>query len=532
MTKQIKALIKLELCNLYGLNVLRFSHDKRVRGRSVLMIAIWAFLLLLLAVYTGMLSYGLIFMGLEEVVPAYLVVLSSIFPFLLNILTAGTMLFRQEGYDMLCSLPTARGVIVLSRFARLYVEHLLLTLAVLLPGLAVYLWDVRPEPICCLFFFLGIWFVPFLPMTAAAFLGTLVAGLASRMRHKSLAVSGLTILVVFVVLYGSSRLAAVEGTITEEMLRELSTWVFALLGKVYPPAVWFGRAVREGDVAWWLLYMGSGSLALLAAAALVTLCFHSIYQRLYGSLARHDYRMGRLQESSVLAALCKREFRRYFSSSVYVSNTIIGPVMGCILSGVLLAAGTEVLEGALPTAVSFEWPDLIPFFLAAVFGMMPTTAVTISMEGKYWWLIKSLPLPFRTVLNAKLLMNLLLAAPFYLAAELLTVLALRPAPLELFWLLLVPLLFLVFSSVYGLAINLHFPVFDWENEVTVVKQSVSSMLGGLGGLVAAILCVAAVAVSPEGYTDWVKAGLCVLLLVLTGWLYRRSCRYTGGEFGN
>ncbi|MCX4317663.1 MAG: hypothetical protein OSJ52_13660, partial [Lachnospiraceae bacterium] len=59
---------------------------------------------------------------------------------------------------------------------------------------------------------------------------------------------------------------------------------------------------------------------------------------------------------------------------------------------------------------------------------------------------------------------------------------------------------------------------------SVVKQSAASMLGGLGGFVLAIGCVAAVALTPAAYTNWVKAALCGLLLLLTGWLYRKNYR--------
>ena len=524
MASQIKAFLRLELCNLYGVNVFRFSRDNKAKGRTAVLVAAWSVLLLVLAVYVGGLSYGLIWLGMEEMVPAYLLVLSSLLPFVLNVFTTGSVLFRQEGYDMVCSLPVAKGAVVLSRFARMYVEHLLLTMAVLLPGLTVYLWNVRPGFACCLLTFLAIWFVPLLPMAAAALLGTLIAGVASRMRHKSLVISGLTILTVLGVFYGSSRIADLEDTINPEMLKEFSEVVFRLLGRLYPPSIWFGRAVVTGDIGAGLFYIGSSLLALGVVIALVTVCFHSIHQRLYSSLAKHNYQMGKLQESPVLAALCKREFRRYFSSSVYVSNTIVGPVMGCILSGGLLAAGVEVLEGAVPAMASFDIQELIPFVLAITFGIMPTTAVSISMEGKNWWLIKSLPISFRMVLDAKILMNLLLAVPFYLVAEILAVMALQPSASELFWLLLVPLVVLLFSSVFGMTVNLCFPVLDWENEISVVKQSAASLLGGLGGFVLAIVCVAAVALTPAAYTNWVKAALCGLLLLLTGWLYRKNYR--------
>ena len=57
---QMKILTKLELCNLYGLNVLRFSRDRTAKKRAGAMLAVWMVLAVVLIVYTGGLSYGLV----------------------------------------------------------------------------------------------------------------------------------------------------------------------------------------------------------------------------------------------------------------------------------------------------------------------------------------------------------------------------------------------------------------------------------------------------------------------------------------
>ena len=162
----------------------------------------------------------------------------------------------------------------------------------------------------------------------------------------------------------------------------------------------------------------------------------------------------------MLGALCSREFKRYFSSSVYVTNTIIGPVMGCIISGALLFVDLDSVIGKLPLPVNVC--SLVPFLLAGVMCMMPTVCASVSMEGKNWWIVKSLPLSAKSILDAKLLMNLILIMPFYLLAEVLLLLALRPGGMERVWLLLVPAVLILFTCVYGLAVNLRFPVMDWE----------------------------------------------------------------------
>lgn len=523
MLTQIRILTKLELCNLYGLNVLRFSKDKKSKQKNMGLMALWIILLVMLICYVGGLTYALIYLGLEDAVPAYLITVSGLLIFFFGMLKAGNIIFQREGYDILCALPLRTGAIAVSRLMKMYVEDLLMALAVLLPGIGVYIWNIRPGTGFYLAVLLGTWIIPLIPMAASILMGTLITGISSRMRHKSLLSAGLSILAVLGILYGSSRLWAVEGDINPEMLKDLSASIMALLEKVYPPAVWLGMAMIRGDIPGALVCVSLSLAVFGAVAATVAFSFQKISQSLQGNFAKHDYRMGKLKADSLLRSLCKRELRRYFSSSIYVTNTIIGPVMGCVLSAALLFSGTDFMEGLLPLPIDMD--SIVPFLISGVFCMMTTTATSISMEGKNWWILKSLPLTTKNILDGKILMNLLLLLPFYLLSELFLIVALKPGAGELLWLLLIPAVIILFSCVYGIAVNLRFPVLVWESEVRIVKQSASAMLGGMGGFILAILCAVAVGAVPGEYAAYLKAGICAVIMATTAVLYRSNNRF-------
>lgn len=520
---QIWILTKLELRSLYGLNALRFSKDKKAKRKSLGLLAVWFLLLAMLVFYVGSLSYGLIYLGLEAAVPAYLIMISSLLIFVFGMLKAGSVIFRTSGYDILCTLPIPKGAIAFSRLLRMYVEALVMAFAVLLPGIAVYIWNIRPGAGFYLTAFLGIWSVPLIPISAAILAGALVTGISSRMRHKSLAAAGLSIFAALGILFAQSRLSAVEDEMDAEMLKDLSASVMDLLGKLYPPAVGFGSSITHGSLPQCLLNVSISAAVSIAVAAGVALCFQQICQSLCTNFAKHNYEMGRLRANPVLASLCKREFKRYFSSSIYVANTMIGPVMGCVLSVALLVNGMETFTMLLPFPIDIG--SMVPCVLAGAFCMMPASAASVSMEGKHWWIYKSLPLSAKNILDAKILMNLLLILPFYLLSELLLILALKPGAGELLWLAANPAAIILFSSVYGITVNLHFPVLEWENEVRVVKQSASALLGGLGGPILAILCAGSAGLVPREYAVFVKSGLCIAILLATAILYRKNNRY-------
>ena len=519
MLKQIKLLTKLELCNIYNLNVFRFSKDSQKQKRTLGIMILWCFLVAGLVFYVGGLSYGLLMLELHELIPAYLITLASMLIFFFSIFKAGSIIFRKGGYDILCSLPVNRSAIVISRFLRLYIENLVLSFLILLPGLFVYIWFLKPSPAFYITGALTLLSLPLLPLTAAILIGTVITGISSRMKHKNLVAAGLTILFALLIIYGSSMLSFMEDSITPEMLKELSTIIMGTLEKIYPPAVWFGSAMITGNLRQCLLCTCLFLSVFVAMEILVSIFFHSICQNLFVTSATHNYKIKTLKKNSLTASLCKREFKRYFSSSIYVTNTIISPIMGCILSVVLFFTGTDSITSSLPFPL--DPSSLAPFIIAAVFSMMPATATSISMEGKNWWIIKSLPLSPKSVLNANILMNLLLILPFYLISEAFLIPALKPTLSDAIFLILIPALTILFSCVYAIAINLHFPVLNWENEVTIVKQSFSSFLGGMGASVLSILFALIIFLLPPKYTLSAKLLLSLLLLTATLLIHKK-----------
>lgn len=77
--------------------------------------------------------------------------------------------------------------------------------------------------------------------------------------------------------------------------------------------------------------------------------------------------------------------------------------------------GMDGIGQMLPLPV--DVPGLIPFRVGGVFCMMTAASVSVSMEGNRFWIVKTLPIPTKTILDAKILMNLLLMLPFYLISE-------------------------------------------------------------------------------------------------------------------
>ncbi len=509
---EVRTLTAMELRSLWGLNQYRHTKDAKVKNRCRLLLGAWIIVILVVFSYVGGLVYGLCLLGLGDIVLPYLVVMASLLVFAFGVFKAGHILFGRQGYEILAAMPIRPQCVVLSRFLAMYAQDLAVTFAVLLPGTIVYGLLTQPNISFYAVVLVTGALVPAIPLTVSSLIGTVILAISSGVKHKSLIQTALMLLTVLAVLVGSAGLGSFAENITPEMLTKLAQAAAEAMGRLYPPAMW----LSSGGF-WGVLAFSTLSAAVVALEIwLVSRNFHSIMGKLAAVSSSKDYQITAMESRSLLKCLYLREAKRYFASSIYVVNTILGPIMGCVMAGAVCFAGVDAVQQLLPVEVA----DLLPFVLGGVFSMMTTTAVSISMEGKQFWVVKSLPIPAKDLFDSKILLNLSLMLPFYILSEVFMILALRPQALQLLWLLLIPAQIMVFSVIFGITVNRKLYSFDWEKEEQVVKQSAATALGGFAGpLLATVWAVAALTV-PEGW-DWLfRAAVCASLAALSYVLYR------------
>ncbi len=519
MMNEIKKLTSLELRSYYGINTFLHTKDKKARRRYILLGVVWIYAIAAVCFYVGWLALGLCRGGLSSILPSYLTVISSVLVLFFGIFKAGHVIFGNRGCDILFSLPVKRSSVVISRFIGMYLEDLLFTLLIFLPGIAVCAYCTSPDAGFYAGIFLSLPFVPVIPLAIATAVGALLSAVSGKMKHRAIAQTVLGVGFIVLIMLGYFGIFSSVENITAEMLLDLAGTLNGIIGKVYAPAVWVSRAA-EGNFPW-LALLASVSVAMLALLiAAVSALFDTVQRRLSANSAGKNYKMEALHSNGMLSAMLRREAKRYFSSSVYVTNTIVGPIMGVIMSAALVFMGSEKLNTLL--AIFGDVKQLIPFAVAAIFTTMTVTSVSISMEGKQFWLVKSLPIPAKVLFDSKILLNLLLILPFYIISQVLLFVALTPTLAELLWLVLIPAVMIVFAVVLGISINLKLARFDWTKEETIVKQSASAALGGFAGLVASIAYGAAVHFSPTDIQLYVKTLGVLVLTALTVVFYLKN----------
>ena len=367
---------------------------------------------------------------------------------------------------------------------------------------------------------LGIVILPLLPLTIATGISAGITAVSSRMRHKSVVAASLTILLCLIIIGVSMLLPENAQQITVEMIKDMAAVMTEQIGKLYPPSVWFGTMAVQGKTGGFLLFAGASILIFVILIAVLQKYFMTVCAALNATSAKNNYKMQSLSASSPIKALWKRELKRYFASSIYVTNTLIGYILMLMMSVGLFIAGPEKIEEVM------QMPGVItkalPLVLTLMAVIMPTTACSVSLEGKQWWIAQTLPVKSGDIWKSKILVNLTLALPFYVATVIFGILAVKPTLMEGVWIALIPLAYILFTAVAGITVNLAVPVFNWENEARAVKQSASTMvtmLVGFAGVVPPFVCVFALG---EGAGNLVYAVTTVILLGLTTVLYVRN----------
>ncbi len=519
--RELFILTSLELRTLFGWNKFRHTRDKKEMKRYLLLAGVCAFLLLLGIFYIVGLCFGLSYLGAGNLILAYLAFLASVIPLVMGIFRTGNTLFRVHGYSLLTAMPISTRTVILSRFLKLYIEDLALALLILLPGLLTYgimeapVWYVYPLSIL-----LSV-FLPLLPLCLSLFFGTAVLWISSRVKQKALVESALMVVLVLAVLIGSYFLGMNGEDITLDQLEDLAQIAGELIKVVYPPATWYADAAMALEPVSLLLSVLFPTVLTVAVLALATKAYHGILRRLRPYSAQKDVRLHTMSQKGQLQTLCRREAKRYFSSSVYVTNTVIGPILGTVAAVALLIIGAPQLEIAIlaELGVDLNLRAAMPMAVASIFCMMPATATAYSMEGKHFGVIKALPIHASTLFDAKILFWLLLIAPFYLVAAICMAITLATSLIELLWILLLPAAAILFTTVFGITVDLKFGKTDWENEVTVVKQSASAGIGGFGGfLISIVTCMPLLFL--DGLWSHLARGLVLIVLLAATALLR------------
>jgi ABC-2 type transport system permease protein len=354
-----------------------------------------------------------------------------------------------------------------------YVLTLIAALAAFVPWVAAG----YATPAGTVLFVVGVILLPPMALSVALLLAWVLGLISSRLRYKNiitLVVSvGFLIAYLYVYMNMQSYLSELvtKGNELAEAFR-----------RAMPPFYAFGVSIANGDAESGLMFAAWAVLPFAAALSLLAANYKKLLTANKGGM-KVVYREKQAKLKSALSALTAKEMAKFWSKPTVIMNSSIGSVF-MIIAPIALFAGTGILPQLTAVAQMTKASPVALFaVILAFFGSANSlSASLVSLEGRNLWIVKSVPVPERTILRSKILAHLISSSLPCLFASVCAGTVLAASLTDWLLLLIVPQTIIALNAVMGLMLNLHFPKLDWTNEIYVVKQGISAMITMFGSM--------------------------------------------------
>lgn len=445
--------------------------------------------------------------------------------FIGSVFTAQQQLYNSTDNDLLLSMPIPPAYILGSRMIMLLILNAAFEVLVLAPVAVVWCMRFGVTLRGAVVFLVCAAFLNLICLTFTCVLGWLLALLTNRVRNKTLVSTVFSLLFLAAYFYLFYNL----NSYLTALLQNGAQIAEAVRRSIYP--AWaFGTAVADGSVTGLLGFLACCVLPFVLVYIILTLSFVRVTTMKRGA-AKIKYRERAMKAGSVNGALLRRELRHFFSNGMYVMNASLGGVF-CIVGAAALVFNLDKVNAMLSSIPGMDGYTSAAAALAlcALSSTQMVSAPSVSLEGRNLWIVRAMPVSSYQVLMAKVNCHLAVSIPPVIIAAVTAIIAMRLSLLSAAAVLLTSVALNCFCGFLGLVVNLHFPKFDFINEVAVVKQSASVVITmfstmGVVALPAALYILALKdSVGPDVYLFIYAALLLALSIFMDAYLKKGGAR--------
>lgn len=468
-------LLKSSFINNTGINSLSkgigtSTQKKKLMFSTFMLMFIGILTVVMSTTYSVAMATVLEPMGYLDLILVIAILACTILNFFTTIYKAQGMLFNSKDYDLLMSLPIKNSTILASKIIILMSLNTVITTLILVPASIVYfIYNGTLTWVYFLILIVSLVFVPMIPIIISSVIAIIITFISSRFKHKNIA----TVILGMVISLGIIMACFSSQKYINEFIANSET-ISAGIYKIYPPALYLKEALINNDVINLFKFIIISIVPFIIFIGAFAKTFKVINGKMSETYRKANYKIGKLEQRSVLKAITIQELRRYLATPIYISNTAFSMVLLLVASVATLFLNPEQITEIV------GYPELekcIPMVALALLiftiGLSCTTNSSISLEGNRLWIIKSLPIETKEIFKAKILMNLIVTVPATIVSNILLFIGLRYEFKYLIFNLLISLIFAVISAILGLIVNIYFPKLDWTNPTRVVKQSIS-----------------------------------------------------------
>lgn len=480
----LKSLIKIRFQGIFMRSMKRSKNKNAGIGKLALMVLVFAYIAIVFGSMFGymfnMVLEPFTAIGYEWLYFGIMAVLIVLLCFIGSVFTTQQEIYGAKDNEILLSMPIKTSDILLSRIFVVLIINYLYEALIAIPGGIVYFTQVPFDLLKLLFFLIVIITLPLLALALSCAFGWLMAMLMKRIRNKTIITMVLSLGFLGLYFYLINKLPEYLVALVANG-KSIGEAIQNTLFPIYHLAL----AISDVNVVSLLLYLVCSVGPFVIVMYLLSKNFISIATSKAPS-KKVKLKDSDIKFSSQKGALFKRELKHFTSNPMVMMNAALGIAFTVVLAGAVLIKGPELLDmlGVIPPeyqALVNEF--IVPLLCLAVIGtnsMNIISAALISLEGNRLWIIKSLPIKTKDILESKLMLHLALCVPPGLLFSIVGSVVFSLSLVDSLLVIIVPIVFTVFEALLGLLINLWKPKFDWINETVVVKQSAAVMITMFG----------------------------------------------------
>ena len=511
MMSPLKALLNVSWHENFNLKrLLGSSASKSKKTTIVIMIAI------LYGLTAFFVSFGYMFMELGsilyqsnalEILLMFVFFYATMLAIMFSLFRANGSLFHCKDYDIIAPMPFTSKQIVIVKLLIMMINMYLSILLMVSPIIFAYVWYATPGFLNIIFLILAFFFIPLIPVVICSFVSMQIARLASLFRRSNL-VNILMMFLVFLLFMVFSFSFSFSGQ-TNMFLGQVD--LIESMGTIYLPMMWFAKAVHQTNI----LSFGLFIITSIVPFALFILLLSKMIVKtnsmtMVTRTATNNKRVIYVQKG-IYKTLITKEFRKFINVPIYALNSGIGMLM-VFIAGIASLFFSDYLNDFLASMISIGMPVelLLLIFIGFCISTVYTSAITISLEGKNFWILRSMPILPATIVRSKLLFNIMLIVPITLISISFFAFAFNINFLLMVIMMMVAASLATLTSVIGTIINLYLPKFDYMNETEVVKQSLAAFLALFSGF----LIVAMDAFIYYGFSQLIPMEISLILIAI------------------
>lgn len=473
------------------MNLFKYTSGKNASkiNKAILPIVLFLIFMFSIGYYAYLIAEPLHQVNLTYIMLSMFIFIISIITLIEGIYKSQGILFEAKDNDLLFSLPISKKKILFVRIFKLMLFQYLYNLIFLLPAIIVYIYFEHPDINFYLISFLMTFLIPILPTVVSSILGYFVKLVSSKFKSKKIIQTILSSIIFMGIFFLSMNL----NNFLQDIVVK-ATSINDILTKIYYPLGTYITLINDFNI-WTLIKLLLINIIPFILFILLgaKLYFKIIYSSKGLAVRNKKIKKEVFRKKSPVYALTIKELRRYFSSPIYMFNTIFGLLLILVLTIILCIKGQGIINTFLESEeISINISISLLYYVLVLFScsMTSITSSCISLEGKTINITKSLPVSEKIILKSKIIYPFIIELPFILVSELIFFIRFKTTIIDMLLIFSMSLIMVASSSIIGLIINLKYPKMNAKNDTEVVKQSISSMLSIFIGIGIFILSIA------------------------------------------